>query len=278
MAIKLTSSKLTKDLARRTKLVHHLDRALNDWDGPFTFDYESKEIDNAFHPSGDCTPSVAELYERAVRFLDADPDRLVRAPVTPALRKTFLVGHFWHQFLQHLIVDRLGFASPDEVERRGIKVWNWWESDASQMMYWDDHNPHIELYNAPDGHRPAPFGWATGSADIAPCHIPGYGEAIVDFKTMNARDYGRNEAPTWAVDKWEAQLNIYMDWFDLEKALIVGINKDSPHEFKEFEFVRNDKLIEAIYHKWDYVGYFLDNADIPNAADDIDLPFKGVYE
>lgn len=255
MAIKLTSTNLTKQLVRRNKLVHHIDQSLNDWDGPFEFKYEAKETDDAFHPSGDCTPSVQELHARAIVHMVAIEGPHKRPEISPSLRKTFLVGHFWHQFLQHLIVERLGFANDDEIERRGKRIWT---KEVSLM--------------------PKPFHWATGSADIAPCRVPVYGECLVDFKTMKGLDFNRNYPPAWAVDKWEAQCNIYMDWFDLEKALIVGIEKDSPHNLKEFEFRRNQPLIDAIYEKWQYVGYFLDNNLTPNAEDDIPLPFAGVVE
>jgi len=267
VAIKLTSTNLTKQLVRRNKLVHHIDQSLNDWDGPFEFKYESKKTDDAFHPSGDCTPSVQELHARAIHYLAVIDGPTKRPDISPSLRKTFLVGHFWHQFLQHLVVERLGFATDAEIERRGTKIWSYDNLTATKEISVDEASLH-----------PTPFHWATGSADIAPCHVPVYGDCLVDFKTMKGLDFNRNYAPEWCVNKWEAQCNIYMDWFDLEKALIVGIEKDSPHSLKEFEFIRNQPLIDAIYEKWEYVGYFLDNNLTPNADDNILLPFNGVTE
>jgi hypothetical protein len=48
-------------------------------------------------------------------------------------------------------------------------------------------------------------------------------------------------------------MNIYMDFFDYDRALILAINKDTPHDFKEFEFRRNQPLIDVIYDKWKFV-------------------------
>ncbi len=255
MAIKLPASAFTKDLVKRTKLVQHYEKAWTGWDGPLTFTYESKEKDDAFHPSGDCTPSSEALYFKALANINGeDPD-----PIGTTLRKTFLVGHFWHQVYQDLTVKELGFAIAPNVERTHVKIWGY-DSDL----------------------EPTPYHWARGSADIAPCAVPNHGDFLVDYKTMNSRDFGRADAgkgpPTWAVDKWECQLNIYMDWFDLERALIVGINKDSPHNLVEFEFHYNEPLVDAIYDKWKYVSECLTSGERPVGDDDPPLPLMGVIE
>ncbi len=260
MAIKLPASAFTKDLVKRTKLVQHYERAWTGWDGPLTFTYESKETDDAFHPSGDCTPTSEALYLKILaKQAGEDPD-----PIGTTLRKTFLVGHFWHQVYQDLTVKELGFAKPEHVERMKISVWG---EDTS----WGP-TPSVK------GPTPLPYHWARGSADIAPCAVPGHGDYLVDFKTMNSRDFGRQGAPAWAVDKWECQLNIYMDWFDLKKALIVGINKDSPHDLKEFEFYYNEPLVEVIYDKWKYVSECIVNGERPVGDDDPPLPLMGPVE
>lgn len=256
MAIKLPSTAFVKDLVKRTKLVQHYEKAWTGWDGPLTFTYESKEKDDAFHPSGDCTPSSETLYFKALATMDGeDPD-----PVGTTLRKAFLVGHFWHQVYQDLTVKELGFAKPEAIERSWTTVWGWKDKTGQQEAL--------------------PFHWARGSADIAPCVVPGNGEYLVDFKTMNSRDYGRCEKnktpPNWTADKWECQMNIYMNWFDLEKALVVGINKDSPHDLIEFEYHRNQPLVDAIFEKWRHVSECLTNGERPVGDDDPPLPLMGV--
>lgn len=259
--MKLPSSAFVKDLVKRTKLIQHYEKAWTGWDGPLTFTYESKESDNAFHPSGDCTPTSEALYLKAIaKMAGEDPD-----PIGTTLRKTFLVGHFWHQVYQDLTVKELGFAKPEHVEHSATRIWGW--NDEPNIL---------------GEYGPAPYHWARGSADIAPCEVPGHGPFLVDFKTMNSRDFGRADAgkgpPGWAVDKWECQLNIYMDWFDLDRALIVCINKDSPHGLVEFEFHYNQPLVDAIYEKWYTVGECITQGVRPPADEDPPLPLMGPVE
>ena len=40
----------------------------------------------------------------------------------------------------------------------------------------------------------------------------------------------------------------------MEKAIILKVQKDSPHDLAEVELVRNQPLIEAIYDKWKITG------------------------
>ena len=67
-------------------------------------------------------------------------------------------------------------------------------------------------------------------------------------------------------------------FFDLEKGLIVAIQKDAPHDMKEFEFVRNQPLIDAIYHKWNIVSQCLDEGVEPPKEEVIELPVSGAVE
>ncbi len=171
---------------------------------------------------------------------------------SPSLLKTYTVGHFWHAYIQWIVVEQLGFASWDEIERRGERVWG-----------------H-------EGAKAKPFHWATGAADIAPCHIPGYGDCLVDIKTMGSFDFKRNGMPPWAAAKYECQVNIYMDWFDLESCIILCVSKDSPHDYKEFIFKRNQPLVDTIYDKWKLVSSCIDEKVAPPEDYDITLPLAGV--
>lgn len=263
MAIKLTKvandKNLIRNLGKQYKLVTHIDRALAGFDEEFEFRYTTKGTDDAWHPSGDCLPLASELYWKV-----KDPQA---SQVGTSLRKAFLLGHFWHQLLQHIVLNKLEFCESEAIERRGSKVWG----DIEGLF---DEDGRSVAYGKP-------FHYATGLGDIAPCHIPNYGEYVVDFKTMNNRDFAQNGMPGWCADKYEAQINIYMDFFDLEKALIVPIQKDSPHNMKEFEFVRNQPLIDAIYDKWKFVAECLENNEEPNDLDDEHFnkfPFEGPIE
>lgn len=261
-------TKLVKNLAQGNVLVPYLDRAFNDFDGPFEFEYSAKEIDDAWHPSGDCTPTVTELYNKAV-------GNSQHGEIAGSLRKTFMVGHFWHQLLQHVVVEVLGMASWDQIERSGEHGWG---------------NPYMEYeectcpYN-PKGHgisigghsencdawrvkvqKWQPYHWVHGSADILLDTKKFKG--IVDFKTMSSHQFNQNSVPEWAAEKYKCQMNIYMYLFDQPEALIVAIQKDSPHNFKEIRYQRDDDLIDAILDKWEFVSGLIDDGLDPDPDDD----------
>lgn len=172
-----------------------------------------------------------------------------------SLRKTFMLGHFYHAYVQTILV-KSGLATEDAIERQGKRVW---------------------AYQAPpgnDNHNPKPYHWATGFADVAPCNVPGEGEILVDIKTMNSFDFKRPLLPDWAAPKYEAQLNIYMDWFDLERAMILGLCKETG-EMKEIWYERNQPLVDAVYQKWTLIGACLEENCPPPEDEPFDLPFQG---
>jgi hypothetical protein len=246
-----------RTIAPKWKLVNHLDRALMDFDEAWEFKYEPKTGDTAWHPSGHCTPAPTELYEYAQARLNGESGR---EPPGIAFRKAGHVGHFWHQLLQHVTVEKLGFATWDEIENIGIRAWG----GTPLSSRFEEAFP--------------PFHYATGAADIAPCHIPKHGDYLVDFKTMSSQHYRSPSLPEFFALKYECQINIYMDWFDLEKGLIVAIQKESPHDFREVEFRRDQELINAIYAKWQFVSDCLDAGEAPDFEDDerFKLPVKSV--
>jgi hypothetical protein len=254
MALDLKKDGLTRNLAKKTKFAYHLDRVIGEGDFVWEYNYEPKEDDKAWHPSGHCTPSLAELYHIAKG--NAPEDK-----ISASLYKTFQVGHFWHQYLQWVTVHKLGFAAPAAVERRGMKGWG--------------DTIHSGERRGKDVFHYRDFHWATGSGDLAPVYLPTYGEFLVDFKTMGSHDFRKNGVPDWCADKYECQINIYMDFFDLDRGLIVAILKDSPHDFKEFEFHRNQPLIDAIYMKWELVSKCLEEGIEPPIDEEIYLPLEG---
>jgi hypothetical protein len=235
----------TRNLVKRHKLVPYLDRYLGDEVTDFTFTYEAKQHDDAWHPSGHCTPTVTELYGIATE--DQGPKEW-----GVSMLKTFMVGHFWHQLLQKAVVD-LDLASPDAIERKGFRCWKWMQDEEDRKC-------------------PVAYHWATGAGDVAPLVLPIHGDYLVDFKTMSAHQFkpfdASGQLPDWAKDKYEAQINVYMDFFDLEKALIVGVCKDSPHTFAEIEYRRNQPLIDAIFDKWEFVSHLIDADERPTVLDD----------
>lgn len=249
MPTKLKASDLTRSLTDKHKFIPLLEQSIGKSDHPWTFEYEPKGSDDAWHPSGDCTPPLKTLFLSAKERLDPD---VSRPSVSLSLRKTFMVGHFWHQWLQfHAVLS--GIADKTAIERSHSKGWG--------------------------GQEPwKPFNWVRGSADIAPAVLDDE-KWVIDFKTMNATDFALDTPPTrFDFDKkWECQINVYMDFFDYDKACIIGIDKLTG-SMKEFVYYRNEDLIDAIYHKWKIVSYCLNEDIEPPEGEDIDLPFKGVSE
>lgn len=210
-----------KDLAKKEILVPHINNYLARADFPTAFDIEirtSKEPDDAFHPSSDCHPCECELYAKFSGLAE-------KQELTATSHKNFFVGHFWHGLLQDVLCNRLEFCQPDDVEKE---------------LRWQDYK-----------------WWARGFADIAKCDVPGKGSYLVDFKTMNSYSFQKPSLDLLA--KWQLQVACYMAWDNrVESAIIVGIQKDTPHEFKEFVFHRDDSLLEPIYDKWTKVKEALD--------------------
>src|ERR1700677_2140168 len=116
--MKLDKSQITRNLGKKYKLVPFLEKAFNDFDEPWEYKYKEKEKDTAWHPSGHCTPTATELWAIAQDLEESDP-------VSGTSRKSFQVGHFWHQLLQHIVLHKLGFCEPGAIERRGSRVWGY---------------------------------------------------------------------------------------------------------------------------------------------------------
>ena len=84
---------------------------------------------------------------------------------------------------------------------------------------------------------------------------------------MGSYSFNKSEKVLPFADKYECQFNIYMDLFDEDQAMLLAVNKDTPHDFKEFVFERDQNLIDAIYAKWEFVSLSLE-ADEPPVPDD----------
>lgn len=258
MATKIPKNGFTKAFTK-TKLAYQLDKEIGRGEFLWAFDYKPKLEDNAWHPSSHCTPSLYELYHFAKDRPIVEewpegtyPETITPRAIEPGLGKIFQVGHFWHQFLQEIAI-RGGFCTEDDVERRGIQGWKISQSGV--------------------GHDP--FHWVTGSADICPCEVPGHGPYLIDFKTMGSHTFRPNLPHDLTLEKWECQLNTYMSFFDIERAMIVGLNKDTPHDMKEYEFERNQPLIDILYDKWKLVSQCLDAEVEPPEDEVIHLPLMG---
>ena len=219
--MKLTS-KFSKHLTRNEILVPYLNNyfATANWPDNWQFTvHPNKEKDDAFHPSSAlmCLKALwfkMEGYEFPEELKDFGQ------------QKNFLFGHFYHTTLQWIMVEGLGFATWDDIEK--------------------EFDFHLET---PKGN---PYR-VRGFVDIAKCVIPNTDPFLVDIKTMNARIYAQSPTPDFWVEKFEAQVRMYLDFTGLDKAVVLLVEKDSPHRFKELVIERDDLFVDQIVEGWESV-------------------------
>ncbi len=239
---KIDKSKLNFKMGKRYKLVPKLEKAIANFsEEEWQFVYQEKATDHHWHPSSHCILPVSTLYEIATA------EDHEREPFPNSLLKTFQVGHFWHQWIQYLVV-KANLCDPNDIERKATHSWgdNYYEQVA-------------------------------GSADICPI-ILGDWIGGIDVKTMSANQFKSAGVPEWAAAKYECQMNIYMYLFEQDQWMILAVDKDSPHEFREFIYMRNDHLIEAILDKFRYVSDAVAAGEVITTLDDDqwpDLPLTG---
>lgn len=186
-----------------------------------------KPWDPHFHPSSDSFADPDILY------LDKT-GQLKRSPISASLRKTFDVGHMWHRYLQNVLIE-MGLVLAENVEL------------PLQRLLWtiDDR----EFY----GH---------GTADLVAVTIPGHGSWLVDIKTMGKENFQNPSEDT--MKKYYAQVNLYGDWLGTEKMLILGVCKDSPHDFREWIVPRDEATLNDIYSRWRFVSECIVNSVTPS--------------
>lgn len=220
-----------KALAQKNILTPHINNYLEKGEFPDEWVLRikpNKPQDDAFHPSGDCLLCPRELYFKHKGMWNPYGKH------DSTSHKNFNVGHMWHLWLDCIVVDGLGFASWDDVEKRcGFVAEDW---------------------------------WGTGEADIGKCTIPGKGEYLIDWKTMNSRMFAMEPTGTQLepiLNKYKYQVNMYMAWTGQNQTIIVGIEKDTPHSFREFVFEYEPALLEPVYERWDIVGKALKTGKPP---------------
>ena len=219
---KFDSKKLLRTLTvgRGSILVPHIEAYQQRGKFPEKWEIEIRNVkkdDGHFHPSSDAFMPPRDLWLKM-------QGRLIGKPISPALRRTFDCGHMWHGYLQSILID-MGLVQPENVERH-------------------------TTYRIVTKHGTA---IGSGTGDLVDVTIPGHGEWLVDIKTMSKREFeqGANE---YTMLKWQAQVSCYMDWFGSDKAMVLAISKDSPHQMREYEIVKDQNLLNEIYDRWTYVA------------------------
>lgn len=180
--------------------------------------------DGHFHPSGHCLMDVDALY--------ADRVAKEHQKISAAMKKTFDSGHFWHAYLQEALVE-MGFVKPENVEHKFLR--------------------DLPAYNAdlPLSRK------ISGTIDLLDVDIPGRGQWLVDIKTASTTTFNKIEQMD-LFEKYRAQVNIYGDSVGKKNMLILVVQKDSPHKFREIQIQYDASLLFDIYTRWITVAEMLD--------------------
>lgn len=218
----MDTSKIIKSLSNKSYiLVPHLERYLAQGDFPPEWNITIRnkkekrdygEADIRFSPSSDTLESVENLVKKYTTGMPEEP-------ISAGQRLAFDVGTMWHEYLQRIIV-HMGLIDESGVEKYMIKK--------------------IERQHG--------IAYTSGLGDFVGLKIPGYGKWLVDVKTMNANSF--KTLPSYMMQKYVAQINLYGDWWDYDNLMILGVSKDSPHSFKEIIVPRDQHLIDEIYDRW----------------------------
>lgn len=209
------SSKFAKQYGKKELLAPHL----NAWFARAEFPDEipilihpNKPHDDKFHPSGDCLPCARVLYAKRKGLIP---------PWKPTAEqhKTFMLGHFYHALIYH-IVQELGFSQPEDIE---------------ELVEMTLHGVPIK-----------------GHIDISSCVLPVHGDKMIDVKTQMARQFAQEPSGD-LFEKYKAQVKVYLWLKDKSDGIILWAEKDNPHRFKETYVERDDDFVEEVFEKWAYV-------------------------
>ena len=94
---------------------------------------------------------------------------------------------------------------------------------------------------------------------------------LIDIKTMNSFSFGRITKP---YASWVYQLHPYMDKMGLDKALVLVVEMGKPWGLKEIRILRDQKVLDDVYGKWERVRTAIANNEPPQTCC---LPGNGRY-
>ncbi|MEM3097561.1 MAG: hypothetical protein QXU32_02430 [Nitrososphaerales archaeon] len=164
---------------------------------------------------------------------------LFQPAVTGDMRKSFMYGHYVHALIEWIIVEGLKFSTWDDIEKEyNITI----DTHAGNSMK------------------------IRGFTDIARCNIPGHGTYLVDIKTMTSRTFSQNGLPEYLRHKYESQVQIYMFLEGIDRSIILIVEKDSPHRFKEVYVQRDNDRILSIIDGWKHVADSIVEGFIPECT------------
>lgn len=177
--------------------------------------------DGHFHPSSHALMDEDSLLDNRLEFSHES--------ISAALKKTFDCGHMWHGYIQAALIE-MGFVKPENVEKHSL---------------WD-------LPNGPS------YPKISGTVDLLDVEIPGRGTWLVDIKSAGAGTFNSIENTDLFL-KYRAQVNLYGYLSDRENMLILVVQKDSPHNFREIQIQRDTDLLTEIFLRWNNVAERIDS-------------------
>lgn len=232
-------SKFLKALGRKEIITPHLDRwfdrmkpKVGDISLPISL---VKEEDTYFHPSSHTTGCARTIFKAF------DPHFAEENGRRSFNNKVMANGHLWHALLEHVIVNELEFADSFEVPLWAARSAN---AESSVRVYQED--PKSMNGNL----------WvAKGTLDIPYVCPPGSPqEYVVDIKTMNPESFGLERPPEYLWQKYVAQMQLYLDWTDTDRGILLCVKAANPFDFKEIVIERDHDHASYIYLKWDKVA------------------------
>jgi len=241
-------SQFAKHFQKGEVLVPHL----NNWFANGEFPDEipitlrpNKEHDDAFHPSS------ALMCERAL-YAKLEGD-LPAEETAMDMQKVFMIGRYYHELVQWIVVEGLGFATWEDVEK--------------------EHDLHFATAKG-NPYR------VRGFIDVARMALPGLDTAVLlDVKTMASRLYGMGEPPRSLMEKYEAQVRLYLEFEDLPRGIILFMEKDNPHRFREAVVERDGAQVDRIMEGWEFVTDSRAEGLVPDCtcSSPSSCPAKNVY-
>lgn len=259
MGHKLNTSKFLNHLRKDDILVPHLNVYFANGEFPDEIPlaiHPNKEEDNAFHPSS-ATRCAREIFA-------AHQGDLVARPHTAEQQLNFMIGHMYHSLIQWVLVEGMGFTTWDDIEKEYDFGWDKEKNDFDMTFVTDAGNPYR----------------LRGFSDVARCDIPNRGTYLVDLKTMNSRLFAQDSLPATTYEKYEAQVKHYLEFEDLDKAIILCVSKDSPHRFKEIVIERDSDFVERSIDRVEDVVDAIAAGVIPDCtcADQDSCPTRNLYD
>lgn len=198
--------------------------------------------DGYFHPSSHPLMSPRELW---FRFHPEHSKTIPPERRTLTSHITLAAGSAMHAVIQ----TQLNMA---KILRKGglqDSVWRQIGDDIRGRV--PEENPYeFEYIN--DRHK------VRGRLDGILDH-PAEGDLLFELKTMNPRAYRFQE--NWK-DQWYAQVQMGMDNYGLDRAILVLLEMAYPWSVREFDIPRDRDFISKTYEKFDYVRECIEH-DIP---------------